>query len=428
MKYRLWKKITTICLTLALLLEPLGAKAVQAADKSDPDSRITAAAAAAISWSRDGRKKLLDGDFTDHMGEPLYDWLALSFGRWGIKEDYEKALTALENDVTEAYKTERKLGGNKSTEWHRIALTVLALGGDPTNFGKNEDGTSVNLIADGVYDRGLTASFDDQGNNAWIWALITLDAMRYEVPEGSSYTREDLLEGILKAQDESGGFVLMPGAPDVDMTGMALQALAPYYQDDTVVRVTEDGVETEVGVKDAVDRGLAWLSDNQQSDGGYVSYGTENTESTAQVITALAALNLDALSDERFIKDGHTLLDALLGFQQENGSFVHAWDGNGEDVMATEQSLYALCALYRQRHGYRSLYDFRPEEGAQESYTSGKGTVTELLPALNRTPVNTTLVAGISGVVGILAVITILTVLHKKKRKKVKEELKHEEW
>lgn len=414
----------------ALLLDAPGQAlgTVHAAEETDVDARIEKAASSAIVWSRGGKSALIDDTFAENMMEPLSDWLALSFGRWGVKEDYEKGLEALEEGVTQAYQTERKLGGNKSTNWHRIALTVLAMGGDPTAFGTDENGDPINLIADGVYDRGLTASFDEQGNNAWIWALITLDAMRYEVPEGSSYTREDLLEGILKAQDESGGFVLMPGSPDVDMTGMALQALASYYREGTVVTVTEDEEASDVSVKDAVDKALAWLSENQLSDGGYMSMGTENVESSAQVMNALAALDMDALTDERFIKNGNTILDALLGFQKEDGSFVHSWDADGEDLMATEQSLYALCALYRQRHGYRSLYDFRPEEGAQESYTSGNGTVTEILPALNEHAKSSWLLIGVGGGASIIAVIIVLTVLHRKKKEKVKEELKHEAW
>lgn len=84
-----------------------------------------------------------------------------------------------------------------ATDWQRAALTVRALGGDPTACGT--DG-SVDLIAGGVYDYAGD-SLGMQGLNGWIFALIALDCGGYEVPKGSRYTREDILNEILSAQE-----------------------------------------------------------------------------------------------------------------------------------------------------------------------------------------------------------------------------------
>ena len=90
-------------------------------------------------------------------------------------------------------------------------------------------------------------------------------------------TREKLIETILGAALEDGGWTLSGTKADPDMTAMAIQALAPYYK-------------TNETVKAAVDKALEALSALQRNDGGFGSWGTVNSESCAQVIVALTAL------------------------------------------------------------------------------------------------------------------------------------------
>lgn len=85
---------------------------------------------------------------------------------------------------------------------------------------------------------------------------------------------------------------------------MALQALAPYYN-------------TREDVKEAVDKAVNHLSQAQGTDG---SYG--NPEATSQVIVALCTLGIDPDQDDRFIKVGSSLVDGLLMYALEDGSFV----------------------------------------------------------------------------------------------------------
>lgn len=72
------------------------------------------------------------------------------------------------------------------------------MGGDPTRIGADENGSPINLIADGTYDRGKTVSLGRQGITGWIWGLIALDAMRYEIPNGAYYSRDDIITEILR--------------------------------------------------------------------------------------------------------------------------------------------------------------------------------------------------------------------------------------
>lgn len=80
--------------------------------------------------------------------------------------------------------------------------------GDPTNFGVDPNGDAINLTADGTYNRGFTASLGRQGINGWIWGLIALDAKHYSIPDGSYYSRADIIKEILKLQLSDGGLRL----------------------------------------------------------------------------------------------------------------------------------------------------------------------------------------------------------------------------
>ena len=82
-------------------------------------------------------------------GTTAGDWYAFSVGRLGIDDDYFSYLTALQDYVESKYKTADKLDKTKSTEWHRIALAVLACGGNPRRMGERGE---IDLIArDGRY-------------------------------------------------------------------------------------------------------------------------------------------------------------------------------------------------------------------------------------------------------------------------------------
>ena len=98
------------------------------------------------------------------------------------------------------------------------------------------------------------------------------------------------------------------------------------------------------------------ILDAQLNDGGFGSWGTINSESCAQVIVALTALGIDPTADSRFVKNGHTVLDALAGFYVTGGGFRHTAGGE-RNGMATEQGYYALAAYYRFVNAQTRLYD-----------------------------------------------------------------------
>lgn len=245
-----------------------------------------------------------------------------------------------------------KLDSRKGTENSRAILALTAIGMDASN----------------VEGYDLTAALSDmtyvkkQGLNGPIWALIALDSGNYKIPQSASgntssqVTREGLLSYILSRELTDGGFNLTKSTaqgPDPDVTAMALQAFAPYYTGRIPV-----GTDLQKQIREAVDRNIQILSDIQETSGAYSSYGSENAESTAQVLVALSSLGIDAETDSRFIKKGKSVMDGLLYFYiSSTGMFKHVDTEKVGNQMATEQAFYALVSYQRFQNKANPLYD-----------------------------------------------------------------------
>ena len=275
------------------------------------------------------------GDFMGTLGTPTVnsiggEWMVIGLARSGRTVPAGYYDNVVEYVKAKADANER-LHRAKVTDNARVILALTAIGKDVTNVGGH------NLL------KGLDnmAYVQTQGINGPIFTLIALDSHNY--PTMGDVTREKLIQVILDAQLNDGGWDLSAGKADPDMTAMAIQALAPYYK-------------TNETVKAAVDKALDVLSGLQQGDGGFGSWGTVNSESCAQVIVALTALGIDPTTDSRFIKNGNTVLDALAGFYVTGGGFRHTAGGE-RNGMATEQGYYALAAYYRFVNAQTRLYD-----------------------------------------------------------------------
>lgn len=275
------------------------------------------------------------GDFMATLGTPTVnstggEWMVIGLARSGRTVPAGYYDNVVEYVKAKADANER-LHPTKVTDNARVILALTAIGKDVTNVGGH------NLL------KGLDsmAYVQAQDINGPIFTLIALDSHNY--PTMGDVTREKLIQVILDAQLNDGGWDLSADKADPDMTAMAIQALAPYYK-------------TNETVKAAVDKALEALSALQRTDGGFDSWGTVNSESCAQVIVALTALGIDPTADSRFVKNGHTVLDALAGFYVTGGGFRHTAGGERND-MATEQGYYALAAYYRFANTQTRLYD-----------------------------------------------------------------------
>ena len=300
------------------------------------------------------------------------EWLVIALARSGrdVPDSYYDSV------VKAVQSAKGQLSDKKSTEYARTILALTAIGKDPADVG------GYDLLA-------RLADMDDvtyQGINGAIFALLALDSGKYDVPAaaegGTQVTRDGLVAYILAQQLSDGGWALSGTSADPDVTAMALQALAPYRTGDETVDA-------------AVDKGVQLLSDMQLSDGGYSSWGTLNSESCAQVLIALATLGIDPVSDSRFVKNGLTVLDALLAYAV-SGGFRHTVDGEA-DAIATEQALCALTAYARLLDGKTALYDMTDVLGGQTADDADNDTNAQ--PA-KTTPVVVWVVLGAAAVAG----------------------------
>ena len=287
-------------------------------------------------------KNLLTGNEGFSSGTAICDWTAIAYKELGIEDDFEGYLAELEQKVTEEYAADGGLDSTKATEWHRTILVVTALGGDATAFGTYPDGTKINLVADGIYNY-INEDLANQGINGFIYALLALDCGGYEIPEGSHYTREYIVSALVSEQHEDGSFGFGDRS-DIDMTGMALHALAPYSDDPEI--------------KAAIDAGFDFLSSAQNGDGTFDGMGGKTSESASQVIIALCANGFDPRTDERFIKHGTSVYDALFDFRQKDKTFSHTPDDGKGDALATDQALMAFMALLNFENGKSGAFIF----------------------------------------------------------------------
>lgn len=319
------KKILSLVIAVAMLTAIMTTTlSVSAEEKSAVTDKISSTAEYYLSL------------YKDEMPSYGSEWTVMSLARADRLTD-EIAQGYYEN--IEAYVTENgseKLNASKSTENSRVIIALSSIGKDA------RDVAGYNLLkplADFEYIK-------KQGVNGPLWALIAVDTYGYEIPVDETVaeqtTREKMIDYILGQQLENGGWTFYGSDPDADLTGMVIQAFAPYYN-------------TNEKVKTAVDTALAVMSEKQTEDGGYVSWGATSPESTAQMITALASLGINPETDERFIKNGNTLVDSLMTFAVENG-FAHSQGGNFNQ-MTTEQALYSMIAYQRVEQGKTSLYD-----------------------------------------------------------------------
>ena len=263
------------------------------------------------------------------------EWAVLGLARSGADVD-EKYFDDYYARV-EAYTSEHGgvLDERKYTEYSRAAIAITSIGRDPQNVG------GYNLLIP-------LADFNEtvrQGINGSVFALIAFDCGDYEIPHNSGAevqaTREMYVENILSRQNEDVGFSLIKGGEsEVDMTAMAVTALSEYT---SIAEVSE-----------AVDRSVSYLSAQQLASGGFGGAGSENLESSAQVMVAMTSLGISA-EDERFVKNGNSVYDNILSFKRADG-FSHEVNG-AADEMSNEQALYAIAAYERAKAGKNKLYD-----------------------------------------------------------------------
>ena len=246
------------------------------------------------------------------------EWYILAFAK------YKNFDFRLYKNALEEYLSVNESSSASTRE--KYALSLIATGGDKEQ---------IEML--------LASSIGKQGIMSWVFGLHILN-------NGYICAENDInsvKEKILSLQTENGSWSVMGRNGEVDTTAMAVQSLAPFY--------------TEEKVKNAIDKALDYLSKSQLDNGEFQQYGISNSESVSQVIIALSCLGIDCQNDQRFIKNGKTLLDVLGSFALLNGGYSHVLDGE-YNQMATVQALCAMVSYIQKDEINPNFYIFTPKK------------------------------------------------------------------
>lgn len=275
------------------------------------------------------------------LANPKSDWEVIALLKSGeiiddlsFTEDYYREIVSLIQEENSAV-----LSGNEDilTDNSKAILALSSIGVNCRNIEGYDIVEPLNRI------EGIKA----QGINSAVYALLALDSGKYTTSD--SEIRNKIIDYILSEQIENGSWAfskIWSQNGDVDMTAMAVQALAPYFA-------------SRQDVKTAVEKAVSYMSEQQQENGGFVSYETENCETAAQVIIALTSLGINPKTSEEFTKSQGNLVDNLLGFYVNGGGFSHT-KGGSVNAMATVQAMLAMDSCKLMEKG-RSLYYSVPE-------------------------------------------------------------------
>ncbi|GAW91792.1 S-layer homology domain-containing protein [Calderihabitans maritimus] len=291
--------------------------------------------------SRERAVKFLHAYYRERDFRGLLDWGAVALYAAGEdvsdkkweSNDGRNGVWWRENEVRQGI-----MLSERSTDYQRTILGVLAAHKDPGNFGgKNlleavlKSQLSNGKFADTINGRG------ERLINAHVWAIIALYAAGEPIPE-----REKVIKWLVKQQNPDGGyhFDTTVEESEVDMTATALIAFA-------LLGLSADDPP--------VQKALKYLEQQQLDSGGFGNWGVENLESTATVIQALVALGLDPTASP-WNRSGGDPVTVLLQYQLPDGSFKHVLQG-GSNLMATQQGLLALTAYLDGRTVYQKLRD-----------------------------------------------------------------------
>ncbi|MBR5368335.1 MAG: DUF4430 domain-containing protein [Lachnospiraceae bacterium] len=255
---------------------------------------------------------------------------------------------------------------------------------------------------------------------------------------GTEYPVGRILDELMSLRHEDGGWSVMGQYSDVDVTAMVLQSLAVMRdtlqpqvlssagssEDDNREEVLKQYETTEDGIR----TGLAFLSGKQNETGDFAGFGSDNAESTAQVLIALSSLGIDGASAPEFVKNGHSVIDGIMRYRLPDGSFAHI-PGGDSNPTATSQVFTAMASYicYKEGSIYYRIDRFKAlsressdaenpkteehiQESTEESEVGSKD-------SLNSEAVD---IAGILyiGILGIAVLASVLLVIFKKRNPK----------
>lgn len=211
------------------------------------------------------------------------------------------------------------------TTIERVILTLNALGLDATDF-CGQDLTAW------LYEN---QNWNNYVSSDLIWGLIALDSGKYTAADGY---REALIQHLTEYQkQDTGAFFYSHGynADDVDMTAMAMIALAPYKDSDATA-------------KKMYDAGWKYIESKRDDKGNYGGEGSNSYDpccTNAYVVIAKCAA-------------GETGMENTVSWMLKNCLGEKGFNLNGEyNGMSTYQGMMAMAAYQRAKAGKAGLFN-----------------------------------------------------------------------
>ncbi|MBQ0004611.1 MAG: cell wall-binding repeat-containing protein [Clostridiales bacterium] len=259
------------------------------------------------------------------------EWFAMALARDGqtVSNDYWDSLA----DEVAGRQGSMETGSSNYTNNAKVALTLTA-GGYSAERGAGE--------FDVIYKCAAVQKATAQGVNGAIYALLAINS-NSKYSKGYTTEVNKYVEYIMTSVNADHGlwdYGYGATEPDIDLTAMAVIALAPYKTRDNVSAV--------------IDKAMAYFEAQRNADGTYTSWGTANANSTACVAMAMAAVGKDPSVSATAGKA--SVLEGLNKFALADGSFGYS-NNKTYNQMATEQAYMALIDADRFKDGKTSFYN-----------------------------------------------------------------------
>lgn len=255
-------------------------------------------------------------------GFDLSAWVAIAFSSAGYDD------SSLYNYV----KSNAKIT-NTLTDNERQAMAILALGENPYDF-KN-----LNFV------EAILKKFD--GTQFGEKSLVNDDIFALIVLSKAGYTSNDIeVQKTIEFIKNNSTW-----KSDPDYSAAVIMALYPY--------------KNVSGVSSIITSAKNYLKERQQNNGGWKnSRGEESVSTTSWVAQAMYELN------ENWVKDGKSVQDYFVDFQQKNGSMI---EFGQENIMATS---YVIPAVLEK--SWNDILIAVPKEVSVSASTSGGNNSTEV--------------------------------------------------
>lgn len=255
--------------------------------------------------------------------ESLSEWQIPAMVRTGkiTEAQKEKALEKVKENIQNGYQY--------SSQMAKDIFVLSALGENPQEF------CDYDLVNEMIGKGDYIGS-----NNYEVWILSAASKGNYTISDDNKEKLETIYEDILACQNENGGFAYYPGGDwiDVDMTGMALYAIASYGKNDDKTL-------------EAINKAKDYINNNKDAEGKF-----NNSNTTAMAILGLSSIEEDVSS----------LVEDILTYQMEDGQFKWMHEETEGNYLATEQDFYALVQSEAAKNG-ADLFDFRNDWKLEEN-------------------------------------------------------------